>query len=356
VRIAKRILKDMSKPLNLGGHEVFTSASIGIVLVTEGYDRPESILRDADTAMYRAKEQGKSRYKVFNQKMHDQALRLLELETDLRRAADRDEFFLAYQPIVSIEDNSITGFEALIRWRHPRYGVIPPGEFIPLAEDSGLIYSIGQSALREVAAQARSWIDKYPESFSRNGQVCLSVNVNISGKQFMQPFFVAQVAEILGENRLEPKYIKFEITENVLMDHATAAADILIKFSRLGIGLCMDDFGTGYSSLSYLQRFPIDTIKVDRSFVGMAREDAHSRSIVRTVVSLGLSLGLNVVAEGVETMDQLDLLKSFGCQYAQGYLFAKPLSPDQVEGLLRDGVLEPAVGKKKETEEEKQGG
>ncbi|THB70362.1 MAG: EAL domain-containing protein, partial [Desulfovibrio sp.] len=332
IKIARRIMDEITQPMTLSGHEVFTSASIGIVLITDDYDRPEFIIRDADTAMYRAKEQGKARFKVFNQRMHEQALRILELETDLRRAVDRMDFFVVYQPLVDLEEQRIAGFEALLRWEHPQFGMISPTEFIPLAEDTGLIYTLGHSVLEQVCKTITHWRERFPQHFAREDP--LFASVNISAKQFLQPLLVGQVEQILMDMNVEPRLLKLEITENALMDHATQAQDMLVKLRKIGLGMCIDDFGTGYSSLSYLQRFPIDTIKIDRSFVMHIEHDPDSLAIVRSIVSLGLSLGHNIVAEGVETHEQLALLKESGCRLAQGYLFSKPVNASKVEAML----------------------
>ncbi len=342
VKIARRILSDISTPFHLQGHEVFTSASIGIVLVTEGYERPESILRDADTAMYRAKEHGKSRFKVFNQRMHEEALRTLELETDLRKASDARELYVNYQPIVDLENWRIAGFEALLRWKHARLGPIGPDEFIPLAEDTGLIFPIGREVLANACDEAVRW-NAMLSRLPRNGAKPPHVSVNISGKQLMQPMLIGEVESILEESGLDPKLLKLEITENVLMEHIALAEGMLARLRRIGIGLSMDDFGTGYSSLSYLRQFPIDTIKIDKDFISAAIHDKESEAIVSTVISLGHSLGLDVVAEGVETQEHLALLRLHGCRYAQGYLFSRPISPEEAEQMVLDGLKVPST-------------
>ncbi|MDD3311122.1 EAL domain-containing protein [Pseudodesulfovibrio sp.] len=330
ITIARRILDGVRQPFVIGGNEVFTSASMGIVLKTEGYDRPEALLRDADTAMYRAKELGKSRFKVFNRKMHDQALKLMALETDLRRAVDLREFEVAYQPIVCLETRLICGFEALVRWRHAEHGIIMPGDFISLAEDTGLIHAIDNMVLADACAQVRQWQDCYCAHFSDS----LTLNVNISGKHLGQPMLLNQVSRVLEESGLPAGSLNIEITESALMDNPAMAEEVLRQFKGLGIQVCIDDFGTGYSSLSYLQRFPIDVVKVDRSFITGVERDQDSQAIVRTVFSLGSSLGLKVVAEGVETPAQLAFLEKEGCRYVQGYLFYRPLSAAEVDDML----------------------
>lgn len=332
IAIARRILNGVREPFNISGHEVFTSASLGIVLKTDGYDRPESLLRDADTAMYRAKELGKSRFKVFNRKMHEQALKLMALETDLRRAVDLHEFEVAYQPVMDINTRTVHGFEALVRWPHPKHGMISPDDFIPLAEDTGLVYAIDNFVMAEAAAQVRHW----HRVFGRE-DTPFSLNVNISGKHFSQMLLPGQISRVLEDSGLSAECLNIEITESALMDNPTVAEDILKQLKTLGANICIDDFGTGYSSLSYLQRFPIDVVKVDRSFINLSDSDQDSQAIVRTIFSLGESLNLKIVAEGVETPQQLDFLEREGCRYVQGFLFYKPLSTDEVEELLAEG-------------------
>jgi len=330
IAIARRILEGVRQPFNIGGNEVFTSASLGIVLKTDGYDRPEALLRDADTAMYRAKELGKSRFKVFNRKMHDQALQLMELETDLRRAVDLREFEVVYQPIVEVPTRRVCGFEALVRWRHPEHGIIAPSDFIGLAEDTGLIYAIDNMVLEEACAQVRRW-----QTMAGDGPGAdLSVNINVSGKHFGQSMLAGQISRALEDSGLPAGSLNIEITESALMDNPSVAEEILQQLKELGIHICIDDFGTGYSSLSYLQRFPIDVVKVDRSFIIAVDEDQDSQAIVRTVFSLGESMGLKIVAEGVETAGQLGFLEREGCRFVQGYFFYKPMSVSQVDSLL----------------------
>jgi diguanylate cyclase (GGDEF)-like protein/PAS domain S-box-containing protein len=335
IAIARRILEGVRQPFTINGNEVFTSASLGIVLKTDGYDRPEALLRDADTAMYRAKEHGKARFKVFNQKMHDQALRLMALETDLRRAVDLREFEVVYQPIVCLDTRRVCGFEALVRWRHPEHGVIMPGDFISLAEDTGLIYSIDNLVLVESCAQVKHWQSTFGARMGEH----LTLNINISGKHFGQPLLLSQVTRALGDSGLHPESLNIEITESALMDNPAMAEEVLKQLKILGTKVCIDDFGTGYSSLSYLQRFPIDVVKVDRSFIDGVEGNLDSQAIVRTVFTLGQSLGLKVVAEGVETPDQLAFLEREGCRYVQGFLFYKPLSAGEVDELLSGGSI-----------------
>ncbi|WP_319541711.1 EAL domain-containing protein [uncultured Pseudodesulfovibrio sp.] len=334
IAIARRILEGVRQPFNIGGNEVFTSASLGIVLKTDGYDRPEALLRDADTAMYRAKELGKSRFKVFNRKMHDQALQLMELETDLRRAVDLREFEVYYQPIVRLDTRKVCGFEALVRWRHPEHGIIGPVDFISLAEDTGLVYSIDNLVLEEACAQIKRWQTVLGVKSGSD----LTININISGKHFGHSMLGGQVARALEDSGLGANSLNLEITESALMDNPAVAEEMLQQLKELGVSICIDDFGTGYSSLSYLQRFPIDVVKVDRSFVVDVESDADSQAIVRTVFSLGESLGLKIVAEGVETSGQLEFLENEGCEYVQGYFFYKPMTVGEVDKMLASGA------------------
>ncbi len=328
--VANRIQVELARPFSVAGHEIFTSTSIGIALSNTSYEWAEDLLRDADTAMYRAKAQGRARYEIFNATMHQRAVALLQLETDLRWAVERDELRLHYQPVVALRDpQKLVGFEALVRWRHPERGMVSPIEFIPIAEDTGLIYSIGHWVLQEACRQMQQW----QEEFELNPP--LVVNVNVSGKQFT-PKLVEQIQAVLQETRLRPAQLKLEITESMLMENAELAIAILTDLHKLGIQLCIDDFGTGYSSLSYLHRFPIDTLKIDRSFINKLDSDAEQLAIVRTIMTLAWNLGIEVVAEGVETNKQLAQLRSLQCEYAQGYYFSIPVD-SEVAALLITG-------------------
>ena len=327
-QVADRLQQELSLPFNIGGHEVFTTVSIGIAPSTLGYDQPENLLRDADTAMYRAKSLGKARHEVFDTAMHDSAMDMLQVETDLRRAIERDEFYVQYQPIVSLETGRLRGFEALVRWRHPVRGTISPVKFIPVAEETGLISIIGQKVLRESCRQLREWQQQYPEAQS------LSVSVNLSSKQFTQNDLMSQIREILRETGLKPECLHLEITESAVMENTENAIAMLKELRSLGVKLSIDDFGTGYSSLSYLHRFPFDTLKVDRSFVGRMEEQSDNAEIVRTILVLAHNLGMDVVAEGVETEEQLAILRGMNCQCGQGYLFSKPADAAIAEKFL----------------------
>jgi len=341
-RVAERIQQDLLMPFDLNGHEVFVAASIGIaVSASKGsasaYDLPEDVLRDADTAMYRAKALGKARHEVFDEAMHARALALLRMETDLRRALERENFRVYYQPLVSLETGKIIGFEALVRWEHPERGLVAPGEFIALAEETGLIIAIDRWVLREACQQTKLWQEKFaplPGQPSPASVRPLEISVNLSSKQFGQPDLVAQIQEIVGESGLQMQHLKLEITESVLMNNAEAAAAMLTQLRELGIRLSIDDFGTGYSSLSYLHSFPLDTLKIDRSFISRLGSAGEDSEIVSTIMTLARNLGMEVIAEGVETAGQLAQLRVLSCDYGQGYYFAKPLTADAAEALL----------------------
>jgi diguanylate cyclase (GGDEF)-like protein len=327
-RVAARLQRELAMPYNLGGHEVFTTVSIGIALSSPDYHRPEDILRDADTAMYRAKQLGKARAEVFHQTMHTRALELLELERDLRWAVERQEFFLQYQPIVSLKTGLLRGFEALIRWQHPERGLIPPAKFISIAEETGLIIPLGLWVLGEACRQMCQWQELAPAGEP------LTINVNLSGKQFMQPDLLEQIQGVLRATGLDPRSLKLEITESVVMENIETAVRTLEQLRELGVELSIDDFGTGYSSLSYLQRFPVSTLKIDRSFISRITESDGTAEIVQTIMKLAQTLGMDVVAEGIETERQHTQLTALACEFGQGYYFAKPLDQDAAEAFF----------------------
>jgi len=322
--MARRIQDKLQSHFNLSGHEVFTTTSIGIALSSTGYDHAEAMLQDADTAMYRAKAQGKACYEVFDKGMHTHAVYVLQMENDLRRALDREELRVYYQPIVSLDNGQLAGFEALIRWQHPERGFINPSDFIPLAEDTGLIVPLGLWILKKACQQLSRWQWQSPANRS------LFMSVNLSGKQVSQPGLVNEIQDILEETHVEARHLKLEITESAVMDNAETAVQLLTRLKALGVQLSIDDFGTGYSSLGYLHRFPVNTLKIDRSFVGRIGEAAENIEIVRTIVSLADNMGMEVVAEGVETLSQLMQLRKLNCQYGQGYLFSRPVDADSV--------------------------
>jgi diguanylate cyclase (GGDEF)-like protein/PAS domain S-box-containing protein len=333
LRVADRVLTEIGEPFQLGGHEVFTTASIGIALSTTGYTNEEEVLRDADTVMYRAKAGGSARYEVFDQRMHARVVAQLKLENDLRRAIERKEFRLHYQPIVSIESGRVTGFEALVRWQHPERGLVQPAEFIPTAEETGLIVPLGSWVLEAACRQMRAWHDLSP--LHRD----LKLSVNLSGRQFAQADLLERITRVLAETRLDPRCLQLEITESVVMDNAKAIISLMGQLRALGLELAIDDFGTGYSSLSYLQRFPIHTLKIDRSFISERGEDDRDNAeIVRTIILLARNMGKEVVAEGVETEEQFARLRELECGYGQGYLFSRPQDAATTERLLREGL------------------
>ena len=301
--IAERLLKELSSPFHVGGKEVFVSVSTGIALSSPRYDVPEDMLRDADTAMSRAKSRGKACFEVFDSKMRARVMARLQIETDLRRALERQEFQNFYQPIVCLSSGSIAGFEALLRWNHPTRGLLQPSEFIPIAEETGLIRELGWWNLREACRQASIWNKRH------NAKPALMMSVNLSAKQFLQPNLVAHIGALLKEVGLAPQLLKLEITESTVMADPRAAVEMLLQIRALGIWLAIDDFGTGYSSLSYLHSFPLDTLKIDRSFTMAMRQEGDSMTIVRTIMPMANNLGLDVVAEGVETVEHLELLK-----------------------------------------------
>jgi diguanylate cyclase (GGDEF)-like protein len=327
VRVAQRIQDELSQPFVLDKNSAFATASIGIAFSSTGYDRPDDILRDADIAMYRAKENGKARYEVFDHGMHARAVSRLQLESDLRQAIENNEFCVYYQPIVSLQTGRLAGFEALVRWNHPRRGLVSPADFIPVAEETGLIVPIGQWVLNEACAQVRQWQLDSPSH--RN----LSLSVNLSARQVAQPDLLDRIKEALATSKLNPHCLKLEITESVVMENAEAAALMFKQLRSLGVQLSIDDFGTGYSSLSYLHRFPLNYLKIDRSFVSRLTTD-NDNAIVRTISTLARNLGMEVIAEGIETEEQYQQLKMLGCEYGQGFLFSRPVNNDSVHHLL----------------------
>src|SRR5213080_4184274 len=325
---ADRLMKALAPPFILGGKEVFTSVSIGIALSNTAYEHAEDMLRDADTAMYRAKSLGKARFEVFDADMRASVMARLQLETDLRGALEREEFRNFYQPIVSLDSGQIVGFEALLRWQHPTRGLVGPEEFILVAEETGLIRELGWWNLREACRQMSDW------RTGPNGRPDLIISVNLSAKQFLQPNLVVDIQKLLHELSLSPDALKLEITESAVMADPSAAVEMLQEIKSIGIHLAIDDFGTGYSSLSYLHRFPLDTLKIDRSFIREMQEDGEGMEIARTILPMANNLRLDVVAEGVETLEQVALLKQLHCKYAQGYYFSKPLSAENSTALL----------------------
>jgi len=339
MEVAEKVLQRIAAPFILTNYEAITTASIGVAFSSPHYKEAEDIIRDADTAMYRAKDRGKACYEVFNTAMHTRAVTLLRLETDLRRALDNEELCVYYQPIVSVANGQLHGFEALVRWRHPERGVISPTDFISLAEETGLILPLGLNVLREACLQLRKW---QQQSLANRDLV---MSVNLSGKQLAQPDLVEQVEGVLHETQLKPWHLKLEVTESVVMENPEVAAVTLARLRDLGVLLSIDDFGTGYSSLSYLNRFPLDILKIDRSFISTLNQSDENLQIVKTIVTLAGNLGMQVIAEGVETEEQLNQLRLLKCQYAQGFLFSEPIPASQADPftLNRTSLPSPAL-------------
>jgi diguanylate cyclase (GGDEF)-like protein/PAS domain S-box-containing protein len=328
--MADRIQEQLRRPFNLNNHDVRISASIGIALSTLKYEKPEDILRDTNIAMHRAKSTGKARHQVFDATMHFHALELLRLETDLRKTAEREEYCVHYQPLISLETGQLTGFEALVRWQHPERGFVYPEEFIPVAEETGLIITLDRWVLREACRQVREWQQKFPE------QQSLTVSVNFSARQFSQPDLVDHVQQVLRETGLDAGCLKLEITESVFMSSDETVTRVLAQLRAAGVEIYLDDFGTGYSSLSYLHRFPISVLKIDRSFVSRIGPNGENSEIARAIVMMAHSLGMKVVAEGIETAYQFAELKLLSCEYGQGNLFSMPAGAPSAERLLTD--------------------
>jgi diguanylate cyclase (GGDEF)-like protein/PAS domain S-box-containing protein len=325
-KVAHRILELLSAPFEIEGNELFVTTSIGIALFPLDGDDAETLIRNADAAMYHAKSQGRNNYQFYGRAMNARALEKLAMESQLRKAIERNEFELHFQPKLDLRSNRISGAEALIRWRHPELGLVPPMDFIPLAEESGLIVPIGEWVLQAACRQNKAWQDK--------GLAPIPIAVNIASPHFRHSGFLPMVARVLGESRLPPQCLEVEVTESMLMDDMDATLATLHRLKDMGLRLSIDDFGTGYSSLAYLKRFPLDALKVDRSFVKDTPGAPDDTAITSAIVAMAHSLKLETVAEGVETQAQLEFLKSLRCEYAQGYLISRPLTADALERLL----------------------
>lgn len=330
-KIAERLQAAIAVPIEINEEKVLTSATIGIVVGTRAYKKAEDILRDADTALRRAKSRGTPApgYEIFGQEMHQGIVNRLRLENELRQAIHNEEFRVYYQPLISLKNGTISGFEALVRWEHPTQGLVSPLKFIPVAEETGMIIAIGFYVLKQACKQLHVWQTQY-----NTMPHPLTVNVNLSAKQFLEPSLVQQIAEILNETSISPQFLTLELTESVVMEQGQNAQQTLRDLKKLNIQLSIDDFGTGYSSLSYLHRLPIDSLKVDRSFVSQMKSDAKNMEIVRTIISLARNLGISVTAEGIEKEEQLLQLRAMDCGTGQGYYFSKPLSDVDATKLL----------------------
>jgi diguanylate cyclase (GGDEF)-like protein/PAS domain S-box-containing protein len=327
-KIADRINNVLTESFHLLHHELYINVTIGIAISTHEYQQPEEILRDADTAMYHAKLRGKACYLVFDKSMHVNALDRLELEIDLRHAIERKEFVLYYQPIISLENRSIIGFEALVRWNHPQRGLLLPMQFIPLSEETGLIIPLSLWIIREACQQMCTWQQQFPADLP------LVVSVNISPKHFTHVNFVDHITNILDETKLNPEHLALEITETVMMDNTDHMIAVLSRLKDIGIKIHIDDFGTGYSSLSYLQRFPINILKIDRSFISRMSGNGKNAEIVQSIINMAHNMKMQVIAEGVEKVENLKTLENLKCEYAQGYFFSHPLNINDAEILL----------------------
>jgi diguanylate cyclase (GGDEF)-like protein/PAS domain S-box-containing protein len=326
--VAYRLIQALGEPFTIGTREVMVHASVGIEFADAATTRADELLRNADVAMYVAKGKGKARYELFDPSMHTAALRRLEVKSELKHAIEKDQFVLHYQPIVGLKEGSLLGIEALIRWKHERRGLIPPAEFIPLAEESGLIVPLGRWVLREACRQARDWPINDPE---------ISLSVNVSPKQFQHPGLVEDVANALWDSGIDPSILTIEITESVLIHDTEAAIEKLGRLKDFGVRIAVDDFGTGYSSLGYLKRFPIDILKIDKSFIEGVGDGTEEAAIAHAIIKLGGSLGLEVVAEGIEDPEQVDALQTLRCERGQGFYFSKPVDADTMGEILTTG-------------------
>ncbi|MEL6321413.1 MAG: EAL domain-containing protein, partial [Cyanobacteria bacterium J06626_14] len=345
-RIAEKILDELKQPFKVEGQELLITASIGIVLSFMPYEELTDLLRNADIAMYRAKAEGRSSYEVFDAAMHSQARQLLQLEHDLRRAVAGDELRNHYQPIVCLATQEVISLEALVRWQKPGDGLIYPAEFIAIAEETGLINAIDQWVVLEACRQLKEWQQLKQGAWMFNAQgdmefshdsanpFTISVNVNLSSRQFTQPSLILAFERILEETNLDGHLLKLEVTESVFIKNSEAAADVLLRLKAFGVQICLDDFGTGYSSLSYLHKFPIDIVKIDRSFIQGIETEPEKFEIVRAIVGLCHSLGTEVTAEGIETPEQKKILLDLGCEYGQGHLFSKAIEAAEITRLL----------------------
>ena len=328
VLVAEKILEEFAKSFDVKNRSLTITASIGIVLANEKYRQEIDLLRDADTALYRAKELGKARYEIFDQQMYVQVMHRMELENELRQGILRGELVLYYQPIINLHNLKVSGFEALVRWQHPQRGFISPGEFIPLAEETGLIMPLGKWVMHEACKQLKIWQDKLPEADS------LIMSINVTGDELCSPDFLNSLDQIIAQTQVKTSCLKLELTESVLIENSALILDVLAQIKARNIQLSIDDFGTGYSSLSYLPQFPVDNLKIDRSFVNDMDTSQQNIEIVKTIVTLAKALNMQVIAEGIETKSQLSSLQALGVEFAQGYLFSKPLTSVLSEKMI----------------------
>jgi diguanylate cyclase (GGDEF)-like protein/PAS domain S-box-containing protein len=328
IRISARIQETIRQQFDIDGHEIFTSCSVGIIINNDMYSSAGEFLRDADIAMYRAKSEGRSRHVVFDSEMRTDLMNRIWMEHDLRQAIAEEQFRLHYQPILSLRTGRLVGFEALIRWQHPSEGLISPMLFVPLAEETRLIIPIGRWVIKEACQQLKQWEKKYP------GEKPLTMSVNISSVQLNYQDFVDQVEEIITESDIDPANLTFEITERMIVEDNLIATRVISRLRELGVRVHLDDFGTGYSALSYLQRYPIDILKIDRAFIGKLNENGENVEIIKAILNLARDLNMSVIAEGIETEYQFDLLKELNCRFGQGYFFAKPMDPEGIEVML----------------------
>jgi diguanylate cyclase (GGDEF)-like protein len=325
--VAERLVAALQAPFTQGGKELFVHASVGVAVLTSRHQTADELLRNADISMYMAKRKGKNRIEIFEPSMHAAALARLALKGDLERALERDEFFVLYQPVMNLASLEIVGVEALLRWRHPERGVVPPMEFIPVAEETGLIMPLGRQVLLEACRQSRAWDAATPAR-------PITMNVNVSGRQVAEPGFVAEVAAILSETGMDPTRLVLEFTEGVLIQDTDATMATLQALKSLGVRLAIDDFGTGYSSLSYVRQFPIDILKIDRSFVASMSDGPDETALLHSILQLSETLHLETVAEGIEDAGQLAELQTLGADLGQGFLFARPLESSEISALL----------------------
>ncbi|MEZ5344714.1 MAG: EAL domain-containing protein [Pyrinomonadaceae bacterium] len=342
LRIVERIQEETAHPFVVDGKELSLSLSIGIAEWSKNYSKPEYILRDADTALYQAKRLGRNRYEIFDAEMHEKAQSLLRIETDLRSAVKNNEFFLNYQPILDLKTKSLSGFEGLVRWNHPDKGLVSPMDFIPIAEETGLIIEIGEWVLREACGQLMKW--QLENDLKEN----VWMSVNVSPRQFAQSDFIEMIDGIIESTGISPDSLKLELTETAMIENIEYAQNVMKQLSDRGIMLSIDDFGTGYSSLSYIHQLPLSSLKIDRTFVNQMGSGKENLEIIKTIITLAKSLSLKIIAEGIETEGQKDELVKLACEFGQGYYFAKPLSKDEVVTIFSDKTAvfsDPAAGR-----------